>query len=179
MKKLWAATVLLLALVIPVLAQGQRLSPEDQQRFDSYYSRWEQYRQTNNRDQMSSMEKRMQDIYAHYGIPPNTPYSRVASNGGGYRDRDRDRAYDQDRDHDRDRDRDAYRNQGWNRGRAQLSPDDQQRFDSYYSRWLQYRQTNNRDQVQSMQKRMWDVYDHYGIPHNVPFDAVSSQGRRY
>jgi len=173
MKKLWAATVLLFAFAIPVLAQGQRLSPEDQQRFDNYYSRWEQYRQTNNREQISSMEKRMQDIYAHYGIPPNTPYSRVASNGGGYRDRD------SDRDHDRD----AYRNQGGYRdhdqGRARLSPEDQHRFDSYYSRWLQYRETNNREQVESMQKRMWDVYDHYGIPHNVPFDAVTSQGRRY
>jgi hypothetical protein len=30
-----------------------------------------------------------------------------------------------------------------------------------------------------MERRMFDVYDHYGIPHNVPFDRVASQGLRY
>jgi hypothetical protein len=58
------------------------LNPNDQSRFDSYYSRWQQYRQTNNRGEIASMEKRMQDIYAQYRIPANTPYWWVASNPG-------------------------------------------------------------------------------------------------
>jgi hypothetical protein len=178
MKKLWAGTILLLALSIPLLAQGQRLSPQDQQRFDSYYSRWVEYSQSNNRDQMFSMEKRMQDIYKHYGIPSDTPYSRVASSGADRaRDRDRDRDYDRDRDHDRDAERrDFDRDRDHWRGR--LSRGDQDRFDSYYSRWVQYRQSNNREQVESMEKRMWEIYEHNQIPRSVPFAAIASQGDR-
>lgn len=129
MKKLFAVLALLVALILPSLAQAQqRLSPNDQRRFDSYYSRWQQYRQTNNRSEVVSMERRMQDVYAHYGISANTPYSRVASGGqgggGGWdrdrdrdrdwdRDRDRDRDRDEDRDHDRDRHHDRGRHRGW------------------------------------------------------------------
>src|SRR5437868_15143728 len=89
MKKLFAVSALLFALFVPVLAQAQRqLSADDQRRFDSYYSRWQEYRHTNNREQIASMEKRMQDVYAHYGIPAGTPYCRVASNARGDWDRD-------------------------------------------------------------------------------------------
>lgn len=56
-----------------------RLSPSDQGRFDSYYSRWLEYRRTNNRGEIASMERRMRDIYAKYSIPMSTPFDRVAS----------------------------------------------------------------------------------------------------
>ena len=83
MKKLFGIVALLIAISLPALAQGQqrRLSADDQRRFDSYYSRWLDYKRTNNQGEVVSMEKRMQDIYAHYGIPSNVPYSRIASNG--------------------------------------------------------------------------------------------------
>jgi hypothetical protein len=58
-----------------------RLRTDDQRRFDSYYTRWLQYRRDNNGGEIRSMEKRMQDIYRNYGIPPNTPYDQVASAG--------------------------------------------------------------------------------------------------
>jgi hypothetical protein len=190
MKRIFAVLALLIAIAIPALAQ-RRLSSDDQQRFDSYYSRWMDYRRTNNREQIASMEKRMQDVYQHYGIPAGTPYGRVASNGGGYGDRDwdrdRDRHRDWDRDHDRDRDRDRDRDQrdrdwrgGWrNDNSRRLSSSDQNRFDSYYSRWQDYRRTNNREQIVSMEKRMQDIYSHYGIPSNTPYRQIASQGRRY
>jgi hypothetical protein len=57
---------------------------------------------------------------------------------------------------------------------GRLSDDDQQRFDSYYTRWLSYRQQNNQGEILSMQNRMYDVYNHYGIPNNVPFNQVAS-----
>jgi Domain of unknown function (DUF3395) len=57
---------------------------------------------------------------------------------------------------------------------GRLNDDDQQRFDSYYSRWLRYRATNNQGEILSMQNRMYDVYYHYGIPNTVPFDKVAS-----
>jgi len=153
MKKLLGTVFLLAAFALPGLAQW-RLSPDDQRRFDSYYSRWQDYQQKNNASEMQSMQKRMLDIYSHYGIPPQTPYWRVASNGG--------------RGGDRDRDRDRWR--------GRLNQNDQSRFDSYYSRWQQYRQTNNRDQIASMEKRMQDVYAHYGIPSNTPYGSVASNG---
>src|SRR5438552_705801 len=160
MKKLFAVSALLFALFVPVLAQAQRqLSPEDQRRFDSYYSRWQEYRHTNNREQIASMEKRMQDVYAHYGIPAGTPYWRVASNARGEWDRDN--------------------NEWWrwrNRWQGRLSADDQSRFDSYYSRWQEYRRSNNRDEAASMEKRMGDVYAHYAIPSDTPYWQVASNG---
>lgn len=57
---------------------------------------------------------------------------------------------------------------------GRLGDDDQQRFDSYYTRWASYRQDNNRGEQASMEKRMYDVYSHYGIPNNVPFEQVAS-----
>jgi len=109
----------------------------------------------------------MNNIYAHYNIPLEVPYSRTATGG----DRDDDRWRDHDRDHNYDsgqRWRDAH---AWS---ERLDSDDQRRFDSYYSRWLRYKETNNRDQVVSMEKRMMDIYHTYGIPDRVPFDAVAS-----
>jgi hypothetical protein len=136
MKKLFSVMALLAALILPCLAQAQvRLSLSDQKRFDSYYSRWQSYRQTNNQSQVRSMEGRMQDVYRHYGIPANTPYGNVASGGSRTwgsgtwngnrtpdrdwdrdRDRDRDRDWDRDRDRDRDDGRDGHHDNGRHRG---------------------------------------------------------------
>jgi hypothetical protein len=63
-------------------------------------------------------------------------------------------AQDQRPEGDRDR------NQGYgdsqNRWQGRLSAEDQARFNSYYSRWLSYRQNNDRDQIGSMEGRMRD-----------------------
>jgi hypothetical protein len=106
-------------------------------------------------------------------------------------DRDRDRAWHREhrgdwddardrawhREHGRDDDGDrAY---GRSRWQGRLSAQDQSRFNSYYSRWQQYRATNNREQMASMEERMRNVYSHNGIPNDVPFDEVASGGRRY
>lgn len=145
MRRMLGVFCLLAAVALPALAQW-RLSPEDQQRFDSYYSRWQQYRQQSDFDQTRSMQRRMLDVYAHYGIPPQTPFWRVATRARG--------------EHDR-----------WMR---RLSPNDQERFDSYFSRWQQYRRTRNRSQVVSMEKRMQDIYGQYRIPPNTPYWWVAS-----
>src|ERR1700756_4678675 len=122
MKKWFAVMALLAALFSPCLAQAQgRLSLSDQKRFDSYYSRWQEYRRTNNSSEVVSMEKRMQDVYRHYGIPAGTPYGNVASSGNRTWSRqapDRNWDRDRDRDHrdwDRDGDRDGYRDRDWDR----------------------------------------------------------------
>lgn len=151
MNKLLGTLFLLAAVSLPALAQWQlwRLSPEDQHRFDSYYSRWQEYRQKNDRDQTVSMEKRMLDLYARYNVPVETPYWRVASNA----------------------------REGREQWRGRLSAGDQARFDSYFTRWQAYRHENNRDQVGSMERRMQDIYAHYRIPSNTPYFWVASNAR--
>lgn len=144
MKKLLGILCLLAVFGLPALAQ--QLSPQDQQKFDSYYQRWQQYRQQGNYEQTQSMRQRMLDLYAHYGIPAQTPFWRVASNAR--------------MEHDR-----------WH---SRLSPNDQARFDSYFSRWEQYRGTHNRDQMESMEKRMQEMYTQYRIPSNTPYWFVAS-----
>src|SRR5258708_7475697 len=148
MKKLLGVLFLLLAITLPAVAQWQqwRLSSEDQQRFDSYYSRWQEYRQNNDRGQVVSMEKRMLEVYARYNIPPQTEFWRVASNARS----------------------------GGDQWRGRLSANDQARFDSYFSRWQEYRRTNNREQISSMERRMQDVYAHYHIPPLTPYCLISS-----
>jgi hypothetical protein len=152
MKRLGIAVVLIATLMAGIAqAQGWNLSSEDQRRFDSYYERWQEYRQRNDRDQTASMEKRMYEVMERYRIPRTVPFDRIASGGGG--------------------------GGGYGRYRNMLSASDQQRFDSYYSRWQQYKASNNREQVISMEKRMQDVMEHYKIPLTVPYDAIASRGR--
>ncbi len=55
------------------------LAPEWQARFDSYFSRWQEYKRRHDRDEIQSMEKRMLDIMYHYQIPSETPFEYVAS----------------------------------------------------------------------------------------------------
>ena len=157
-KRSFGVLILTLAMVLPALAQygghRRRLSPSDQQCFDSYYSRWVQYKQQNDGDQIRSMERRMDDVKAQYGIPGDVPYWRIASHGG-------------ERDW-----------QGGYRWRPMLSPSDQQRFDSYYSRWINYRRTNNRDQMISMQRRMDELKGRYNIGPEVPNERIASPGTR-
>jgi hypothetical protein len=149
MKRL-AIIAVLIAGFLPSLAQGQRqLSPEDQTKFDSYYTRWQEYQQRNDREQIASMEQRMQDLMARYGIPSNEPYERIASGGDRY-----------------------------GRYRGVLSSSDQRHFDSYYSRWRDYKATNNRDQIINMEKRMQDIMEHNRIPLTVPYEAIATRERR-
>jgi hypothetical protein len=145
-----------------------RLSAEDQAKFDSYYSRWLDYKRSNNRDEIVSMENRLRDVMSRYNIPSDVPFGQIASNNNqNYGDH---RRGDGDKD-DRWQVQRAYGN---GQGTGGLSADDQVRFDSYYSRWLNYRRTNNRDEVASMEDRMRDVMTHNSIPSNTPFSQVAS-----
>jgi hypothetical protein len=154
MKKVFGIAILVISIALPALAQYQQwqrwnLSSGDQQRYDSYFERWQDSRQRNDRDETRSMEKRMLDMYAHYNIPPQTPFWRVSSNAHSAR----------------------------NPWRGRLSPSDQAKFDSYFSRWQDYRQRRDGDQVRSMERRMQDLYTRYRIPENTPYLTVASNTR--
>jgi hypothetical protein len=175
MKRWFGIGIVAVWLLIPLLsvAQSYRLSPDDQRRFDSYYSRWLEYKRTNNAGEIASMEKRMRNVMSQYGIPLNTPFHRIVSGGdsryGGYRDDHRRRGRDEDRHWGRDDDR------HWGRQRHQIprfSADDERRFRSYYSRWQEYKRTNNRGEIISMEKRMQNVMAQYNIPATVSYHEV-------
>jgi hypothetical protein len=99
----------------------------------------------------------MQDVYSHYRIPAGTPYFWVAANA-------------------RDEDWDRWESDRW---RGRLSPEDQGRFDSYYSRWMDYRRGDRRSDIDSMERRMHDVMDRYQIPPRVPYEQIASRGAGY
>ncbi len=146
-----------------------RLSTEDQGRFDSYYSHWLNYAQTNDRDNRNSMEERMRDVMSHYNIPSDVPFEQIASN--------RNQGYGANRVRDEDGDEHG-RTQGdyrGGRGQNHLTAEDQQRFDSYYSRWLTARRTGDRSETGSMEERMRDLMGRNSIPLNVQFSQIASE----
>ena len=136
----------------------QRLSPEDQSRFDGYYSKWVSDTRRNDRDDMRKDEERMQEIMGRYNIPSDVPYERITSRGQG------------DSDQYRDRDDRGYR--------GRLSESDQRKFDDAYGKWLKDRRKNDRDDIREDEKRMIDIMSRNNIPRDVPFDAVASSGMR-
>ena len=144
------------------------LSTEDQGRFDSYYSRWLDYVQTNDRDNRNSMEDRMRDVMSHYNIPSDVPFGQIASRGNhGY---DVYQRRDQDGD-DYGRAQGGYHEGQW---QSHLSVKDQQRFNSYYSRWLNARQTRDRNETANMEERMRDLMGRNSIPPNAQFSQIAS-----
>jgi len=54
-----------------------RFSGSDARRFRSYYSRWQQYRQTYRRDRAESMERHMTEIMNRHNIPNGVSYDQV------------------------------------------------------------------------------------------------------
>ena len=151
---LWIGALVLL-FGLPAFSQSQRMSPDDQARFNGYYSRWQQDRQSNDRDDMISQEHHMQDLMSQYNIPPDTPYDEIASqqNAPGRYDRDS---------------RDNYRWAG------RMSPDDQRKFNDEYQKWQQSNAKNDRDDIEKHARNMENIMARNGIPPNTPFDEVAS-----
>jgi ubiquitin-protein ligase len=159
MNRLLGMLALLLAFGLPAVAQVQRMTPEDEDQFNNYYSRWQQDRQTDHRDDMVSMEHHMQDLMNKYAIPSDTPYDQVAAqNGPGPR-------YD-------DRDRDDRRPAGnW---QGQLSADDQHKFNKEYEKWQESNAKNDRDDINKHARNMEEIMQRYSIPPNTPFDTIAT-----
>jgi hypothetical protein len=140
------------------------LSAQDQQDFDKYYSKWVDASRKNDRDDISGNARHMQEIMARYNIPVNVPFDQVASTPmqGGYA------AYPN-----------QYPNAAYPGGYAngpRLSADDQQKFDKAYSDWMDAQRKNDRDDIDSNARKMQEIMARNGIPANVPFAAVATNG---
>jgi hypothetical protein len=145
---------------LPVLAQVQRMTADDEAQFNGYYQRWLQDRQNNDRDDMVSMEHHMQDMMSKYAIPSDTPYDQVAAQESApprYNDRDRDRGY-------------AGRWQG------RLTPEDQNKFNKEYMKWQEANAKNDRDDIDKHARNMEEIMSRNNIPPDAPFDSVASVG---
>ena len=163
MNRLLGILALVAAMALPTMAQVQRMTSDDEAKFDGYYQRWQQDRQNNDRDDMVDMEHHMQDIMNKYAIPPDTPYDQVASQSGAYPAR----GPNYDRDQDRDR---GYANQWQNR----LSPEDQNKFNKEYTKWQEANAKNDRDDIDKHARNMEQIMQRYNIPPNTPFDQIST-----
>jgi len=159
MNRLLGIFALVLLFGLPAFSQAQRMAPDDQGRFNDYYSRWMQDRQSNDRDDMISMEHHMQDLMNKYAIPPATPYGEVAAQnaGPGYNDRD-----------DRDR------NYAGSRYGQAMSPDDQRKFNEEYRKWQESSAKHDRDDIDKHARKLEEIMARYNIPPNTSFDEIAS-----
>ncbi|MBV9340619.1 MAG: hypothetical protein JO159_06985 [Acidobacteria bacterium] len=157
MNRVLGILLLVVACAMPALTQLQRMTGEDEAKFNSYYSRWLEDRQMNNRDDMLSMEQRMQDLMSKYAIPPDTPYDQVASEN-----RMAPRTYDRD-----DR---SYAGQPQER----LSPDDQKEFNKEYAKWQEAKARNDRDDIDKHARKLDTILARYNISPDTPFDAIAT-----
>ena len=162
MKKFLGSLIVLAALALPALAQVQQMTRDDQDKFDNYYSRWVQDKQTGDRDDMVSMEHHMQDLMNKYAIPADRPYEQVASqNTPGYDNR----AYD-----NRPYDNRGYAN-GW---QGRLSGDDQNKFNKEYTKWQESNAKNDREDIAEHARNMETIMRRNGVPANTPFDVIAT-----
>src|SRR5262249_843367 len=81
MNRALAVLILVAVLGLPSFAQGAGLSADDQREFDSYYKKWVDDTRRNDRDDIASDVRHMQEIMARHNIPSDVPFDRVASTG--------------------------------------------------------------------------------------------------
>jgi hypothetical protein len=157
MKKVLGSLIVLAALALPALAQAPRMSPDDQAKFDNFYSRWVQDKQNGDRDDMVSSEHHMQDLMNKYSIPADTPYDQIAAQNNMAPPP-------------------AYNNRGYdNRGYVnQLPGDDQDKFNKEYTKWQEANARNDRDDIDKHARNMEEIMQRDGIPPNTPFASIAT-----
>lgn len=159
MKKLLGIAALLIAFGLSVVPQAvaQRMTPEDQDRFNSYYSHWIQDKQAGDRDDMLSMEHHMQELMSKYQIPSSTPYEEVAAQNAAprYDDRGDDRGYPRQ----------------W---QGRLSADDQKDFNKEYTKWQEANAKKDQDDIDKHARKMEEIMARNNIPPNTQFDVIAT-----
>jgi hypothetical protein len=132
-----------------------RLSPDDQNKFNKEYSKWQEANAKNDRDDIDKHARNMEQIMQRNNIPPDAPFDSIATvNGYNYHN-------------------DARQYQG------RLSPDDQKKFDKAFEKWQSARARHDRDDVQKNEEKMQAIMARYNIPRDVPYQLLSSGSRGY
>ena len=132
------------------------LSSQDQAEFDKYYSRWVEDARRNDRDDIDSDVRHMQEIMSRYNIPASVSFDRIASQGsegGSYAPQ----AY-------------APPAPQW---RGRLSANDQKDFDKWYAKWVDDTRKNDRDDIARDEGKMQEIMARNNIPSGVHFAEVA------
>ena len=136
-----------------------RLSAEDQAEFDRYYTRWVDDSRRNDRDDIESDVRHMQDIMSRYRIPSDVPYERIASQGyqgGGYGDR----AYPAPAPPPQ-----------W---RGRLAASEQREFDKWHAKWVEDTRKHDRDDIARDETKLGEIMSRNGIPSTVHYGEIAS-----
>ncbi|MGH9522370.1 MAG: hypothetical protein ACRD3E_07545 [Terriglobales bacterium] len=135
------------------------LSAQDQQQFDQDYSKWVDATQRQDRDDIAKNAKHMQEIMSRYNIPAGVSFDQVASAPAGAT------VYPNQ----------AYPNQAYPvAAPARLSPDDQQKFDKEYQKWLDAQRKADRDDIDEHARNMEQIMARYNIPSTVAFQSIAA-----
>jgi hypothetical protein len=132
-----------------------RLSPDDQNKFNKEYTKWQESNVKNDRDDIDKHARNMEEIMQRNGIPPDTPFDTIATVNG----------YNQHID--------ARQYQG------RISRDDQAKFDKAYEKWQRDRAKHDRDDIAKDEGKMQEIMAKYNIPRDVPYDVLVSGNRGY
>lgn len=189
---LTAVPLLLLMTALPGQAQNQYpdgyygqqqnwrgvLSAEDQQKFDKYYSKWEDASRKNDQDDIRENAQHMSDIMTRNNIPTSVPFAQIASNPGpaygpqgaypanGY----------PNPNYPGDPNNGGYQNGYPAYGQTHFSPDDQRKFDKDYEKWVDAQRKNDRDDIDKNARDMEQIMARYNVPPNVPFQILATNG---
>jgi hypothetical protein len=132
-----------------------RLTPDDQNKFNKEYTKWQEANAKNDRDDIDKHARKMEEIMTRNNISPDTPFDSIAT-VGGYASH-----------------RDVRQYQG------RLAPDDQKRFDKAYEKWQRDRAKRDRDDIAKDEGKMQEIMARYSIPRDVPYDVLASGNRGY
>ena len=132
-----------------------RMSTEDQSEFNKEYQKWQQANAKNDRDDIDKHARKMEEIMRRYGLPPDTPFSAVATVSGSSP---------------------AYQVRQY---QGRFSSDDQKKFDKAYEKWINDRQKGDRDDLGKDEGKMQEIMARYRIPRDIPYDTLVSGARGY
>jgi hypothetical protein len=130
------------------------LSAGDQDKFNKEYTKWQEANATNNRGDIDKHARNMEEILNRYNIPPNTPFSQIATVSTV-----------------------SHTNVTQYQGR--FSPDDQKKYDKSYEHWQEDQAKHNRNKMYKDEGEMQEIMARYNIPRDVPFSALASGNRGY
>jgi hypothetical protein len=139
----------------PASQWQNQLSPDDQNKFNKEYTKWQEANAKNDRDDIDKHARNMEQIMSRYNIPPNTPFADIATTNG-YAPRINVAQY-----------------------QGRFSPHDQKDFDKAYEHWQNDRAKHDRDDIAKDEGKMNEIMAKYNIPRDVPYSALVSGNRGY
>lgn len=136
---------------------SQRLSPDDQAKFNEEYAKWADAESKGDQHHIAEHAANMEKIMARYNIASNVPFQEIAAGAAATPNA-------------------AYPAYPYAAPVQRLSSSDQKDFDKDYKNWVKAQRKRDVDDITGNARKMQDIMARYNIPANVPFDQVASPG---